>query len=883
MSHSKDQDSHQPSDENENGDEHRPSDKTQPMPPQSPIDKTRPTAPYNVSEAGGPIPPLDSGPTATPVDDIQEAIISASQQGDAGEIQFDDLPEPMPEIDEGPRPAPVDDIQAALFEASQQGETTELEFDNLPGPGLPTAPPKKVVKFESKPLPAQTQPSPKKPRPRLKTNEPSAPVPLPDFPEPETERPLIENLIKTDFRLLLTIFVTFRFLTLLLFRPGGFIRDWSDFDTYLGIAALSDYGLFPFLDFWLEWPPLVPWLAVGVYKLSLFLPPWPDDPRLWFILILGFIFLLFEIGNFYLIYRLATRLLQTPATISRVLWLYIGLFPPVYAMLGFFDGVALFFILLSLNFVVTDQRFPSAMTTGIGFLVKIIPGLMLPVALRRLWFDHQKDQREAGTEMGLYTVVFGLTIIILLLPFAIFGQEWVLASARSMSQRASWETIWAVMEGYYGFGVVLGDRLNPNETRFAIHNGSLPWWLITLFFAALYAFLFSRPADYSKPRNVVAFAGLTISIFMLYSKGYSPQFLVYLLPFIVLLFPNGRGLTYALIFTGLNILEQPIYFVMLPNEAWLLIFIVVARFFFTIIMAVEFSLIIWSPEFQSNRVYQKTPLVFGSLSLISLVAVTPFAFSAYMATRLNESPLGTFVEFMEAQAQTTTITQPQLLLSDQTTYREVFPHLNRTFDLQLTNGAQQGYESAPTLGDLTQNRTQVWGLPTGPQAQTLSNGLNSRGTVIDTFFFEGLGTASLYQLQGEADPLIPPARFSGIELLTHQVDVEAGSVELTLYWRAQSAQSQSLTVFTQLLDAEGQQIAGHDSIPRNGTAPTNEWTVDAIQMDFHRIELPVNLPPGDYTIIAGLYNSFGDRLRAIDPSGVGYRNRAVPLETIRLP
>src|SRR5574341_911967 len=60
----------------------------------------------------------------------------------------------------------------------------------------------------------------------------------------------------SDFWLVLALFVAFRLLTLFLLRPGGFIRDWSDFDTYLGIAAISDYGLYPFWHYWLEWPPL---------------------------------------------------------------------------------------------------------------------------------------------------------------------------------------------------------------------------------------------------------------------------------------------------------------------------------------------------------------------------------------------------------------------------------------------------------------------------------------------------------------------------------------------------------------------------------------------------------------------------------------------------
>jgi len=155
------------------------------------------------------------------------------------------------------------------------------------------------------------------------TTVPESPKDEEQIPNPKSQIPNIKSLISnlqslisnlkspifnlhSPFFALLALFVVFRLLTLLLLRPGGFIRDWSDFDTFLGIAAMSDYGLYPFLHYWLEWPPLVPWLAVGAYKLSLLCPPW-TDARLWFTLILGGVFLLFETGNFVLLYRIARR------------------------------------------------------------------------------------------------------------------------------------------------------------------------------------------------------------------------------------------------------------------------------------------------------------------------------------------------------------------------------------------------------------------------------------------------------------------------------------------------------------------------------------------------------------------------------------------------
>ena len=80
---------------------------------------------------------------------------------------------------------------------------------------------------------------------------------------------------------------------------------------------------------------------------------------------------------------------------------------------------------------------------------------------------------------------------------------------------------------------------------------------------------------------------------------------------------------------------------------------------------------------------------------------------------------------------------------------------------------------------------------------------------------------------------------------------------------------------------DGQLIASHDGLPLDGTAPTNTWPVGEMQVDRHLIELPSNLKPGDYTLVAGLYNASHERVRGISPDGAGFANRAVPLEVLR--
>jgi hypothetical protein len=454
-----------------------------------------------------------------------------------------------------------------------------------------------------------------------------------------------------------------------------------------------------------------------------------------------------------------------------------------------------------------------------------------------------------------------------------------------MLDRSPWETVWALTEGYYGFGVVEGDRFNPDETSFAAYEGWLPWWAISLVFLGLYAYLFTRPADYDQPRNLVAFSGLTVIIFLLYSKGYSPQFLVYLLPFVLLLMPDGRGLTYLLVLTFLNVLEQPIYFVLLPEAQWLLTFVILTRLIVLLALAVEFLFVLLAPVRLAPLVplRQYAPLALGGLMAVALVILTPLTLSAYSDSQAAKSSVGTFAGFMETQLREGN-SRPRLLLSEQETYQEIYPYLHQSYDLQLTDGASR-FEGAEALtaSELVQGLEQVWVLPTGSQEATLQNAVSSRGTLLATYNFDELGTASLYSFQRNPVPALPPARFSGgMELLGHEAEVDSGGVHVTLYWQTREPQSQEVTVFTHLYDETGEWVAGHDSPPRNGTAPASTWPVGTVQADSHLISVPSDLPPGSYTLMVGLRIN-EERLTSLAPDGSNYPEGAAPLEVIELP
>jgi hypothetical protein len=61
------------------------------------------------------------------------------------------------------------------------------------------------------------------------------------------------------------------------------------------------------------------------------------------------------------------------------------------------------------------------------------------------------------------------------------------------------------------------------------------------------------------------------------------------------------------------------------------------------------------------------------------------------------------------------------------------------------------------------------------------------------------------------------------------------------------------TVFVHLVNAKGDVPAQRDTEPRNGTYPTSEWKAGEAVVDEANVNLPQNLPPGNYTLRAGLY------------------------------
>ncbi len=467
-----------------------------------------------------------------------------------------------------------------------------------------------------------------------------------------------------DFIMLIILFITFRVLALTAFRPGGLVLDFSDFYWYRSFAELTHQGYYPYYNLWTTYPPLFPFVMIALYQMSTLLPPW-TFPNLWFTLLLGGFFLLFEIGNFILLYLFALKIYPANQAL-RPCWIYAALFVPVYTVTGWFESYPLFFFLLSLYLLLEKRPYLSAFFTGIGFMIKLIPAILIPIALRQLTLR----------SLLTYLLIFISTVILIGLPFYFLNPALFFGSQQITAAREPWETVWALIDGNYNYGIIPLDMRDLSWTATAAPPTRIPWLLVTAMFALIYGLVYFRSFDWHNPRNVIAFVGFTNSLFMLWSKGYSPQWLNWPLYFIALLLPNLRGLIYATIFSFGNLIESNFFFIMFPEEHWLFIVTVLTRTFLLMVLAVEFLHLIWpqwvTPQRAKIRTWGLT--LFIMALLMGVIPSAQRLGESYFKSRLQQSPYQATITRLQKEKVT-----GALLLNSHAVYDWFYPYLRHDY------------------------------------------------------------------------------------------------------------------------------------------------------------------------------------------------------------
>lgn len=354
-----------------------------------------------------------------------------------------------------------------------------------------------------------------------------------------------------DFRLLLTLFIAFRLLLLIVYQPllvnniERGVTAGGDFLYYYQLGALSEDGNLPFRDWWSEFPPIPSFLNTLIYQLA-------GQTYAGFAMLFGLLMLVCDVGNLILVRAIGIRL-HGANTGMALAWVYALMIAPTVFIWWNFEALVAFLLLLSVWYLLRTDDIRSAVAAAIGVLVKFTPALVLGAVWRF---------RQPKIALRYTVIVAGIFGVVYVLLFA-QNAAMTAPSLTAQFNKASYQTIWALIDGNYqtgNFGAA-SERLDPANAYIVQGNPSvIPGWLRLALAAALGAFIFARIRRFDN-KGLVAFVTITLLIFFLQAQGWSPQWLVQIIPLVLLCLPTRDGVTTVILLSLVTFAEYPFLFI----------------------------------------------------------------------------------------------------------------------------------------------------------------------------------------------------------------------------------------------------------------------------------------------------------------------------------
>ncbi len=325
---------------------------------------------------------------------------------------------------------------------------------------------------------------------------------------------------------------------LLLSLPMEGLRGYGDYWNFYHLASLG----WPYFDLWVEFPPVFPFFSALLYQFA-------GGRQHTYEYLLAISLSLVQAGSVAQFARLAIRLRGAETGLRRA-GMYALLLVGLFYGWGYFDPLAVLGMLWGVNLLLDGRDLPGVVALSLGALTKWIPALGVITAW---WMPPPKRAARisalvAGFTLGVYALLYALS------------PDMTAASLRAQFGRPAWETVWALAEGNLATGN-LGpgvDHLDPlTASRAGEYSVEIPSWLTLVPFAGLGGWLFLRQRS-PDGRARVAFWGVTLGLFFLWSPGWSPQWVLYLLPLILLLLPERQAGLMALVWVLVSLLEWPL-------------------------------------------------------------------------------------------------------------------------------------------------------------------------------------------------------------------------------------------------------------------------------------------------------------------------------------
>jgi len=335
------------------------------------------------------------------------------------------------------------------------------------------------------------------------------------------------------------LFIAGRILLFLALIPNN-LHGFGDFPVYYNVANLP--GL-PYFASWSEYPPLFAFIIECIYMLS-------NGNQFLFDFILYLLLTICGAVCLWLFFELSKEISADENQLLVINLVYFAFMAFVSYTWWYFDLVTVMLMLLAIYLVVKEKHSATGLVLTAGILAKWFPLLLIPAL-----FKHKSWKIAAKiTAIAVTGVVLVWGALYLVSP------TMTLASLQSQPSRASWQTIWALIDGNNRTGefVPLAERQWPEAATFPRGNPArIPTLIPLIIFGTIGLWSLFRYKTKSR-QGLLAMIGITWALFLLWSPGWSPQWILYLLPIILLTLPPEKGWLISFLFLLITLIEWPL-------------------------------------------------------------------------------------------------------------------------------------------------------------------------------------------------------------------------------------------------------------------------------------------------------------------------------------
>lgn len=350
---------------------------------------------------------------------------------------------------------------------------------------------------------------------------------------------------------------------------------FGDLPVYYEWTALPGW---PYLDYWVEYPPLFPFLSKLLFSLA-------RGQVFLYDFLMCIILALAGSATIYFFQKIANHVHKQSVARWRSV-IFFGLMLILPYTWWYAELLTVFWVLASIWWIISNRQLLASIGIAAGVLSKWFPLFIIPALFRH--YPLRQFIKVTLTAM----IIVSVAIIMLLT----ISPEMTLASLKAQPGRSSWQTLWALLDGNLTTGAFLftEDRLYPEIAGIARGNPPLiPPGLTFLFFGAVGIWLLVKRNRFDN-LSLIAFTGMTWALFLLWSPGWSPQWILYLLPLILLSLPIQTAYLLSLLLVGLTILEWPF---MLTRHIFTSLWIIVPLRMIFLLLLIG----LWTPQIISRK------------------------------------------------------------------------------------------------------------------------------------------------------------------------------------------------------------------------------------------------------------------------------------------